>query len=174
MISELRWPGDADQDTGIDILGLGIERNDLVLLEILRRPDVMAWLADWDAGSGLGDDTFDKVSSSSALAVVSIDGGSLSDYARGGVATEAVWIAAQQHGLGVQPMSPVFLYAHDSAELADLSATFAEELHGLQTAFHRLAGTVGLRHALVLRLSEAPQSSTRSRREAYPRNMVEV
>jgi molybdopterin/thiamine biosynthesis adenylyltransferase len=174
MISELRWPGDADPDTGIDILGLGIERNDLVLLEILRRPDVMAWLADWDAGSGLGDDTFDKVNSSSALAVVSIDGSSLSDYARGGAATEAVWIAAEQQGLGVQPMSPVFLYAHDGTDLADLSATFAEELHGLQTAFHRLAGTVGLRHALVLRLSDAPQPSTRSRREAYPRNMVEV
>ncbi|AQA03775.1 hypothetical protein BVC93_16590 [Mycobacterium sp. MS1601] len=169
MISELRWPGEANQDTGIDVLGLGIERNDMVLLEMLRRPDVMAWLADWDAGSGLGDDTFDKVSSSSALAVVSIDGDTLTDYARGGAATELVWITAEQHGLAVHPMSPVFLYAHDGGDLAELSAPFADTLKGLQEAFHRLAQTAGLRHALVLRLSHAPDSSIRSRREAYTR-----
>lgn len=71
-----------------------------MLLDVLRRPDVMACLAKWDSGAGLGDDTFDRVSSSSALALVTFDGDTLTDYAHGGAAIEAVWIAAQQRGFG--------------------------------------------------------------------------
>ncbi len=42
-----------------------------------------------------------------------VDGESLIDYARGGSALEAIWIAAQQHGVGLHPVSPVFLYARN-------------------------------------------------------------
>jgi hypothetical protein len=174
MISELRWPGDPDPDTGIDVSSLGIERNDLVLLDVLRRPDVMASLADWDAGQSLGDDTYDRVVSSSALALVLFDGDTLSDYARGGAATEAVWIAAQQQGFGVQPISPVFLYAHDDDDLTGLSPRFAHELRELQDAFNDLTDTAGTRHALMLRLSDTTRAPIRSRREAYTRKMVEA
>lgn len=174
MISELRWPGDPDPDTGIDVSSLGIERNDLVLLDVLRRPDVMASLADWDAGQSLGDDTYDRVVSSSALALVLFEGDTLTDYARGGAATEAVWIAAQQQGFGVQPISPVFLYAHDDNDLTGLSPRFAHELRELQDAFNDLTDTAGIRHALVLRLSDTTRAPIRSRREAYTRKMVEA
>lgn len=174
MISELRWPGDPDPDTGIDVSSLGIERNDLVLLDVLRRPDVMASLADWDAGRSLGDDTYDRVVSSSALALVIFEGDTLTDYARGGAATEAVWIAAQQQGFGVQPISPVFLYAHDEDDLTGLSPRFAPELRELQVAFNELTDTAGARHALMLRLSDTTRAPIRSRREAYTRKMVEA
>jgi hypothetical protein len=174
MISELRWPGDPDPDTGIDVSSLGIERNDLVLLDVLRRPDVMASLADWDAGGSLGDDTYDRVVSSSALVLVTFDGDTLTDYAHGGSATEAVWIAAQQQGFGVQPISPVFLYAHDDDDLVGLSPRFAPELRELRVAFNDLTHTAGERHALMLRLSDTTRAPIRSRREAYTRKMVEA
>ncbi|MGB3481181.1 MAG: Rv1355c family protein [Mycobacterium sp.] len=174
MISELRWPDDPDPNRGIEVISLGLDRNDLVMLDILRRHDVMDWLAAWEGGSSLGDDTFDRVTSSSALAVVTIDGDSLTDYARGGAAVEAVWIAAQQLGFGVQPVSPVFLYAHDNSDLTTLSPQFAEQLGHLQTAFQTVAGTTGSRSALVLRLSDTPRAPFRSRREAYTRKMVEA
>lgn len=53
MISELRWPGDPDPDTGIDITTLGLDETDIVVLDILRRPEVMDKLADWGSGSAL-------------------------------------------------------------------------------------------------------------------------
>ena len=174
MISELRWPGDPDPDTGIEVSSLGIERNDLVLLDVLRRPDVMASLADWDAGRSLGDDTYERVVSSSALALVVIDGDTLTDYARGGAATEAVWIAAQQQGFGVQPISPVFLYAHDDDDLTGLSSRFSGELRELQVAFNDVTHTAGAHHALMLRLSDTTRVPVRSRREAYTGKMVEA
>jgi molybdopterin/thiamine biosynthesis adenylyltransferase len=55
MISELRWPGDPDSDTGIDIRTLELDASDVALLDVLRRPDVMAHLAEWNAGSASGD-----------------------------------------------------------------------------------------------------------------------
>jgi ThiF family len=172
MVSELRWPGDPHPDTGIDVTSLGLNTSDLVMLDILRRPDVMAFLAQWDAGTGLGDDTYDRVTSSSALAVVTVESDTLADYARGGAAVEAVWIAAQQRGLGVQPVSPVFLYAHDDSDLAGLSPQFAGELARLQDAFAQLSDTADTYPVLVLRLSDTAREPVRSRRETYTRRMV--
>ena len=165
MIAELRWPGDPNPDTGIDIRSLELDAGQLAMLDILRRPDVMAHLAEWKAGSALGDDTRDRILTSSALAIISVPGTTLRDYAKGGTAVEIVWITAQQHGLAVQPVSPVFLYAQSRAELDDLSTPFANELAHLQTEFRQLARTPAQESiALILRLTTAPPTSTNSRR----------
>ncbi|CRZ15384.1 Rv1355c family protein [Mycolicibacterium neworleansense] len=167
MMSELRWPGDQDPDTGIDVTTLGLDPADMVVLDILRRPEVMAKLADWDAGAALGDDTYERVTSSSALAVVSIRGRRLTDYAMAGSAVEAVWVGAQRRGLAVQPVSPAFLYAHDDRDRDALSPGHARALRDLQYAFRRLTTTErDESQALVLRLSYAPSPTVRSRRRA--------
>ncbi|AKN17751.1 hypothetical protein MHAE_07684 [Mycobacterium haemophilum DSM 44634] len=165
MISELRWPGDPSPETGIDVCSLEMGHDRLAELDVARRTDVMEHLAQWNAGAELGQDTYDRVVASSALVVVSVHGRELSDYARGGSAVEAVWIAAQQHGLAVQPVSPVFLYAHDANELHELSAQFADELGRLRNDFHRLVRIpVDDSLVLVLRLAIAGPTSVRSRR----------
>ncbi len=165
MVSELRRPGDAYPDTGIDVLSLELDPGSLALFDILKRPDVMAHLAQWNAGSALGEDTRRRVLASSALAVISVAGGTLTDYALGGCATEAAWIVAQQCGLGVQPVSPVFLYARDADDLTELSTPFAAELGELQQEFRQLIRTPpGNVPVLVLRLALGGPASVRSRR----------
>ena len=125
----------------------------------------MAHLADWRVGSALGDSTRTQVQSCAALAVVIVEGHTLSDYARAGSAMEAVWVAAQQHGLAVHPVSPVFLYARTPEEFRALSAPFAQTIADLRDEFSTLAGIGGEESiALVLRLSSAPASGPRSRR----------
>jgi molybdopterin/thiamine biosynthesis adenylyltransferase len=165
LISELRWPGGPCPDTGIDVLSLELGPGDLAVLDILKRPDVMAYLARWNVGTALGEDSRQRVLASSALAVISVAGGTLTDYALGGSAAEAAWIVAQQQGLTVQPVSPVFLYARDSEDLAGVSPSFADELGKLQQGFRQLvrlpAGDVP---ALVLRLAFSRPASVRSRR----------
>ncbi|OBF12985.1 Rv1355c family protein [Mycobacterium sp. ACS4331] len=171
MIAELRWPGDPDPHSGIDVLTLGLDESDLAVLEVLRRPDVMHHLAQWEAGSALGDDVAERVRSSSALGLVSVDGRTLLDYARGGAATEAVWIAAARHGLAVQPISPVFLHAHTGDELHALSPAFGSDLALLSKEFRALLGAGpedGL--ALLLRFSHAPATTLRSRRRRLARS----
>ena len=165
MFSELRWPGDQHPDTGIDVRSLELGPGDLAVLDILRRPDVMAHLARWNAGTALGEDTCRRVLASSAVGVISVPGGTLTGYARGGSAVEAVWITAQQRGLAVQPISPVFLYARDADDLTELSTSFADELGDLQQEFRQLVGIpAGASPALVLRFAAGAPASVRSRR----------
>jgi molybdopterin/thiamine biosynthesis adenylyltransferase len=164
MVSELRWPDDRFPDTGIDVNSLELEAGDLAVLDILRRPDVMNHLAQWNGGGALGADTRRRMLTSSAIAVISVTGGALTDYARGGAAVEAVWIAAQEWGLAVQPYSPVFLYARDKNDLTELSVSFAEELGDLQQRFRKLVLTADAWPALVLRLAFSDPASVRSRR----------
>ncbi|WP_372513052.1 Rv1355c family protein [Mycobacterium cookii] len=166
MISELRWPGDPSPDTGIDIRSLEMAPGDLAVVDILRRPDVMANLARWNAGSALGEDTRRSVSASSVMAIISVAGDSLTDYARGGCAVEAVWITAQQQGLAVAPISPIFLYARSAADLVEVSPAFSDDLLNLQDEFERLAGiATGGAAVLVLRLANAEPATVRSRRD---------
>jgi ThiF family len=165
LISELRWPGSDRLDVGIDVRTLELDATDLAKLDVVRRPDVMAYLAQWGGGRALGDATRDLVKSSSALAVVTVGGTNPTDFIRGGSAVEDVWICAEQHGLAVQPVSPVFLFAGDSADMEALSASFASDLAELQRAFAEIAGVQpGEAVALVLRLSHAPAATTRSQR----------
>ncbi|MCW2661775.1 MAG: hypothetical protein JWP83_2927 [Mycobacterium sp.] len=165
MVSEMRWPGDPDPDTGIDVHSLELDASDLALFDIVRRPDVMGCLAEWNAGSALGDGMRDQVLASSALAVITVTGERLSDYASGGSAVEAVWILAQREGLAVRPLSPVFLHARNTADLNELSAGFVGELEQLQSDFVRLTATDPEESiVLVMRFTIAPPASVPSRR----------
>ncbi len=165
MISEVRFPGDPSQDSGIDVRSLELVPADLVKLDVLRRPDVMAYLDEWNVGTALGSDTRERVVTSSCLAVVYMTGQTLTDYARGGSAVEAVWIVAQQHGLAVQPISPVFLYAHDDGDLEKLSPTHASSLARSRSDFRELSAIEPDETlALVLRFARAPATSVRSQR----------
>jgi len=171
MMSELCWPKDHSPETGIDVRSLELSHADLVTLDILGRDDVMDMLRSWDGGSKLGLDTHDRVCASAALAVVTVTGATLSDYARGGSAAESVWIVAQQQGLAVQPISPAFLYAQNDLELHRLSPTYPTSLRELQTRFRALASTApGESQVLVLRLFDAAPASARSRRRSFSRN----
>jgi hypothetical protein len=166
MIAELRWPGDPHPYTGIDIRSLEFEPGEFAVVDILRRPEVMANLARWNAGSALGDGTRRQVAASSAVAVISVPGGSLADYARGGSAVEAVWITAQQRGLAVQPVSPIFLYARGTGDLTEVSTAYADELRGLQEEFVQLVGLpTDAAIALVLRIAVSEPASVRSLRD---------
>jgi hypothetical protein len=165
MIAELRWPGDPQPDTGIDIRSLEFDPGTLAMVDIMRRPDVMAHLARWEAGSALGEATRRHVAASSAVAAISVSGESLTDYARGGSATEAIWIVAQQSGLAVQPISPIFLYARSSEDLDSVSTAFGPELRGLQEDFVRLLGIpADDAVVLVLRIAVSEPASVRSLR----------
>ena len=165
MVAELRWPDSPDSDSGLDVNSLELNAGELAALELLRRGDVMAYLAAWDAGTTLGADTRDRVRASSALGIVTVPGEKLTDYARGGAAAEAVWILAQQRGLAVQPISPMFVHAREDSDLRTLSDKFASTLGDLQRQF---ADVCGLRPddvpVIVLRFTQAPAASVRSRR----------
>lgn len=167
MFSELRWTGDPDPDRGIDVSSLGIDAADLSTLDIIGRPDVMALVAAWNAGAALSTDMRDRVSASSALAVIVVPGSTPAHYIRGGFATENIWVTSHLHGLAVQPVSPPFLYARTMDEHRELSPDHADTLQQLNFELRTLTKLDEAESiALVLRLGTAPRSSIYSRRVA--------
>jgi molybdopterin/thiamine biosynthesis adenylyltransferase len=165
MIGELRWPGRDPIETGIDIRTLELGPMDLASLAVARRPEVMALLADWNAGHALGTSTRTAVQSSSALAIVTVDGLGPAEYVHGGAAVERLWLDAERSGLAVQPVSPVFIYATDDSDFVELVGGRASSLRTLSELFRRTVGIEdGEQLVLVLRLSHAPPPSARSLR----------
>jgi len=154
MIDELRWPGD-DIRTGIDVRTLELGPLELAGLKVVCREDIVKLLGEWDAGEALGDNMRTAVRSSSALAVVTVPSPSPSDYVRGGAAVERFWVTAQSATLGVQAVSPVFLFAVQDRDYVTLGGQRrGEELHSLSGRFRHIVDlspedTI----ALVLRLS---------------------
>ncbi len=166
MVGELRWPGTDPIDRGIDVRTLELAPADLATLAVARRSDVMAHLADWNAGGALGDHARRAVTTSSALAVVTVGGAEPADFVAGGSAVERMWLVAHHAGLAVQPVSPVFIYAVDDADFETLGGTRnAGALRALQARFAELVGLQPTDHlALVMRLCRAPAPTARSLR----------
>jgi hypothetical protein len=157
MLDEVRWQCDPDPaDDRIDVGSLALDDDDLAALDILRRSDVMSYLSAWAAGTSLGDSTRDRIRASSALGLVTVQGHTLADYARGGSAMEASWITANDRSVAVHPVSPLFLYALDDADLTVISPEFAPELRMLQRDFREVAKLrVDETAVLLLRLTSA-------------------
>lgn len=166
MMSELRWPGDPDPHTGIDVRTLDLEGADLAKFAVARRADVMAELAAWDGGRALGDITRERVRASSALAFVTVGDSRPSSYVAGGSAVQRLWLAATAAGLGVQPVSPVSVFAVSAIDYLGLvPGCYVERLQALQVRIRKLAGVVaGEELALVVRLSHDAGTAVRSLR----------
>ncbi|MEC3951835.1 Rv1355c family protein [Nocardia sp. CDC153] len=174
MMSELRWPGD-DLRTGMDLRTLDLAPDEVAKLEIARRADVMALLRAWKGGKALVEGTEAKIRSSSAIAAVTLpmpspdDPSELAAYARAGETLQRVWIEAERHGLAVQPVSPVFLFARRPGELHTVSPEFADTLTSLHARFLDLLGVPEHETmASILRLGYAAEPPVRSKRLPIP------
>lgn len=166
MMADIRWPDGEFADnrrTGIDLAGLALLPQQVPLTVLLRRPDVVDHLDAWDAGTVLAADAQGRVMTGSALAIVAQRGCAGSDYVRGGMAAQALWIRAQALGLAVHPMTPIFLYANSSDELTAIAPERSDEVRALAAEFDGLTAVrEGWTVTTVLRLSRAAGVPRRS------------
>ncbi len=167
LLGELRWPGHDDLSVGLDVRTLELDAAEQAMLQVARRRDVTEQLASWDGGVALGRLTRDRVASSSAMALITVDDARTVSYLRGGAAMERVWIAAEQAGLAVQPVAPTSLYAVEPVEHAQLvpetlRAPLREVTHWLRALFGLVEGE---QTAMLLRLAHAPPATVRSARQ---------
>lgn len=130
------------------------------LQAILRRPDVMDHLREWDAGQGLGADVAARAGSASAAAVILASDSSAHARLGSGWATTDLWVRANGAGLAVHPMTPVFLHAGSPTDLSELAPDHYGELSDLAGRFRELTrATAREAPAALLLLSHARLSS---------------
>ncbi|GAA1462090.1 Rv1355c family protein [Williamsia maris] len=168
MVAEVRWPdSDADPRTGLTLDTLGVGRGGLGMLAVTRRSDVMALLAEWDAGSALGAPTQGLVASGSAIVAICQDGDTSADHVRGGTAAQAMWVRACELGLSICPVTPVSLHARDDTDREALSPGRADELSRLDAELRALFGVDdGRSIAMVVRVFRADGAPPVSLRRA--------
>ena len=164
MLHEIRWPGRDALEDGLDVRSLEMDAASSTILDLLGRPDVMGHLADWRGGQALGLKTKFAVSSSSALAVITVPRPDPIWYLRGGAAMERFWLTAEMRGLSIQPVVPLFMYATDDEDLVRLGGErHLDELHNLSEKFHDMwdldEGEVA---AMVVRVFHAGPPTVRS------------
>ena len=164
MLGELKFPGRDPLDEGLDVRTLEMDPTSIAAVGLLRRPDVMAHLVDWRAGQMLGLRTQLLVGTSSALAAITIPRADPLWYVRAGAAIERFWLSAQLHGLAVQPVAPIFLYATDDGDLLSLGGErHLDHMHSLRGRFKTLWDLDdGETVTMVLRVSHAVPASTQS------------
>jgi hypothetical protein len=164
MLAELRWPGRDSLEEGMDVRTLEMDPASMGALELMARPDVMAELSDWRGGQALGLRTQDMISSSSALALITVPKADPSWYVRGGAAIERFWLSAELEGLSAQPVSPLFLYAQTEVDLLGLGGErHLDEMYELSKRFHEAWDLEeGETMAMVLRVIHAPPPSVQS------------
>jgi hypothetical protein len=164
MLGELRWPGHDALEDGMDVRTLELDPTGLGTLELLRRPDVMEHLVEWRGGKNLGLRTQAMVNSSSALALITVPRADPSWYIRGGAAVERFWLSAELHGLALQPVSPLFLYATNEADLVGLGGErHLDEMYELSQSFTKAWDLEeGETMAMVMRVIHAPPPTVHS------------
>ncbi len=164
MLGELRLPGRDPLDEGLDVRTLEMDPTSVAALGLLERSDVMAHLAEWRAGRMLGLRTQLMVTTSSALAAVTVPRVEPTWYVRAGAAMERFWLTATLAGLAVQPVVPVFLYATNDFERRELGGErYLDEMHDLATRFDSLFDLdPGEAIAMVVRVAVAPPASAHS------------
>ena len=168
MLGEVRLPGRDPLDEGLDVRTLEMDPTSVAALGLIERPEVMAHLAEWRAGRMLGLRTQLLVSTSSALAAITVPRVEPLWYMRAGAATERLWLTATIAGLAVQPVVPVFLYATNDFERRELGGErYLDEMFDLAARFDELfALDPGETIAMVLRVSVAAPASAHSIRRS--------
>ncbi|WP_039973268.1 hypothetical protein [Rhodococcus qingshengii] len=151
---------------------MGIPTAELAALELLRRPDVIEQLNNWNTGQGLRAQTRTRMASSDAVAVITQQGICAVDYIRSGARAEEFWIRAQSLGYSLHPLTPVSLYATDADHLRALAPDCSGELAGRSDELTALtARRPGEHVTLILRIfrtrSPAPPRRRRSQHTTY-------
>ena len=150
----------------MDVRTLEMDPSGFAALELLGRADVMEHLAEWRAGKALGMRTKVMVGSSSALALITVPRADPTWYVRGGAAVERFWLSCEFHGLAVQPVSPIFLFAKGEEDLLNLGGErYLDEMFHLSEKFNGLWDlNEGETMVMVMRVIHAAPPSVRSAR----------
>ncbi len=170
MMSELRWNPRETETTrdGIDIATLEISGAQRSMIRMLRRFGVARVMGKLGAGKAFIASNRQALAASSAFAVVTIPGHSLTDYLQGGRAMERVWLTATSLGLAFQPLAALTYllmrvrFFGGQGLPAETVQILQELLQRMDRVFPEIDREHG--HVLYFRLANAEPASMRSLR----------
>jgi hypothetical protein len=170
MFAELRWTRAEAEATGdgLEVDSLALPATDRAGLELCRKPEALALVAEWGLGSGLVRLGQRWASASSALGLLTVKPADRTAYFRAGRAMQRLWLTAVASGLALHPLTFLpYAFARLRAGRQDFAPTTMrglEELRGPYARLLQLDGSEG--EVLLFRVfpakAEVPAAVRRS------------
>ncbi|MES2653949.1 MAG: Rv1355c family protein [Bacteroidota bacterium] len=114
FVKELRWNKEQTESTadGVDIETMESSASDRAGLLLASDEKAIAYLRNWNMGTGFKKISAKGVINSSAIGLITASSDEAMSYINGGSALQRVWIKANQSGLCFQPISAsLFMFA---------------------------------------------------------------
>ena len=165
---EIRWtPGDAQETRdGLDIRTLDLESKDAIGFRVIRDPEAIKLVAEWNKGEALENMTKKLVTSASAVGLIIAKGINIEDCIRTGTAAQRIWLTASKNNIAMQPtLAAVLHFARlnqgNGIDMpADIRIMF-EDLYQEFTSIFKIAGGTPM---FLFRLFSATEPVIRSLR----------
>ncbi|WP_189644774.1 Rv1355c family protein [Luteimonas gilva] len=140
MVNEIAWSNAEHRrdGEGIPMQALSLSAAEVAGLKVLADARVVARLADWRLGGGLGKLAHDLVASSSAMGLIWSPGDSCADYLRGGRALQRVWLEAANWDIGLCPVTSLCYLLRALRRGGPMTAAQTETLSALEQGFREL------------------------------------
>ncbi|MES2727265.1 MAG: Rv1355c family protein [Bacteroidota bacterium] len=114
FVKELRWNKEQTESTadGVDIETMESSASDRAGLLLASDEKAIAYLRNWNMGTGFKKISAKGVINSSAIGLITASSDEAMSYINGGSALQRIWIKANQSGLCFQPISAsLFMFA---------------------------------------------------------------
>lgn len=154
FFQQLRWSNDECNRTGdgIHIDGLGLSEMELIMLKMIRKPEVAKLLSDWNMGQALEFSMKKNILASSAIGLLTIPDYSPINYILAGRALQRMWLTATKYDVSLQPVQAlVTQIAHyNNNSLVDFPAPYRDELMIQFRNFNKIFKEAGEKRAVFL------------------------
>jgi hypothetical protein len=112
-------------DTGIGLSQLQLSQNMETMVRLVRDPRVAHLLWQWNQGSVFEKESYNIVSQSSAIGMISMPDDSVQSLLKGGMAAERLWLTATKLNLGLQPICLSLLFSENNPKIKESRVSVA-------------------------------------------------
>ena len=167
---ELIWDDkdDNNRKDGINLSGLCISGQEQIALKMIRSPEAIKLLADWNGGRALEYIGRRSVATSSAIGLIAMPDSSAVSYLNGGRSMQRMWLTAQQNGIAVQPLMTPLVFSENYPTRSDnrVSGIMQEEINILNEKIKALFHEVQhMGRIFLFKLSVAEKPNVKSYRK---------
>lgn len=169
----IRWPGGngkSDHD-GLHVGTFGLPPMAEAALKVMSDPRAMDAVRSWNGGQGLGMLPRMSVSTSSAVALVTVDQDGPAAWLAAGRCAQHLWLSCAAEGWAVQPLaSPIALPRTNAQVPEHFTASQQEQVQAIAGRLQRVFGLSGQVPVLLLRIFHPAHPGTRLRSKRRPLN----
>jgi hypothetical protein len=167
---EIRWSNEecARSGDGLHIDSLGLSPMEVIMLKMIKRPDVVRFLSESKLGSALEFSSRASILSSSAIGLITMPDISPINLILAGKAIQRMWLAATKLEVSIHPIqTPVLQFHHlINRTTKGMPGYLQDQLTYCHSEFKQLFGEPGDRKAVFLfRCSKADQPAIRTFRK---------